>query len=169
MNLLEFVNKYGNQNIEEAELKKLLGIKENITWKPKYGENYYFTCSYGDIMYDTWDNTYNSEGRYALGNYFKTREEAEFALERLKTIAAMERYAKEHNECEIDWLQYKEPTTYQSKFYIAYDYEYGKINYCSNLEVKHNDIYFTSKEIAMNCVKEIGEERIKKYYLCVEE
>ena len=33
---------------------------------------------------------------------------------------------------------------------------------------KQNDIYFSSKEIAEQAVKEIGEERIKKYYFEVE-
>ena len=34
---------------------------------------------------------------------------------------------------------------------------------------KGNDIYFTSSEIEKNAVKEVGEDRLKKYYFEVKD
>ena len=162
MKLQEYIAKHGDLEIEEKALNNFLGIKDTKVWKPQTNDIYYYIYSAGNIFENTWVNIYNDEIRYEIGNCFKTREEADFMVERLKVINELKRFAIEHNECEIDWYD-----TNQAKYFISYDLINEEIVYCLNNFLKHNDIYFTSKEIAMNCVKEIGENRIKKYYLGV--
>ena len=55
-------------------------------WKPEKGDQYYFMDSVGDIVCDPLgDFTWMSE-RIAMGNCFKTREEAEAAAEKVKEM-----------------------------------------------------------------------------------
>jgi hypothetical protein len=153
-----------NEEIKEVEKEiaklqdKLAMLKSKKVWKPEEGETYWFI--YGDYsIYDScWDNDSTDNIRYSTGNCYKTKADAEFALEKQKLLVAMQRYADERNEEEIDWENDK------PKFYIYYNYR-QKIIYnssCTNFRGL-GQIYFTSKEIAENCVKEFTELRIKKY------
>lgn len=56
----------------------------------------------------------------------------------------------------------------QEKYYFYYNCTYKRFDINLVYGTKGNAIYFSSKEIAEQAVKEIGEERIKKYYFEVE-
>lgn len=170
-------NKMKNQNItvnmenlSPEERSTLLSLIEkanklkNKVWKPEKDETYYYLYSYGKIEEDTWDNANEDRIRYAIGNCFKTKEEAEFALERQKVIMELKRFALEHNEGEIDWND-----SNQIKYFLSYQHDKNIIFIDSYYFIQICDIYFTSEEIAKAAIKEIGEERIKKYYFEVEE
>lgn len=166
-------NKMENQNItvnmenlSNEERTTLLSLIEkaskpkNKVWKPEENETYYYICSYCNIEKDTYYdiNIKNNihKNRYAIGNCFKTKEEAEFALERQKVITELKRFALEHNEKEIDWSDGK------PKWLIYSNRNHVGVKYVNLL--KENNIYFTSEKITQAVIKEIGEERIKKYY-----
>lgn len=148
--------------IEKANEKK----SEPKVWKPKNGEEYYFIGNF-NVRIQTCTNHDADIFHYEIGNCFRTEEEAKFAIEKLKVIAEMKRFALEHNDGEIDWNNYK-----QSKYYIFIDMS------SKNKEIfiikgyickKYNDIYFTSKEIAEKAIEIIGKDRLKKYYFEVED
>ena len=155
-------------NLTEEERNQLLAlVKKSKVWKPKNSEKYYYMVSDGDMSEASWyDDSDIANDRYAIGNCFQTKKEAEFAVERLKVIAELKRFAQEHNEKEIDWRDYG-----QCKYYIFCEYhehvEYIDIG-CVK-ECKSNDICFTSEEIAQQAIDTIGEERLKKYYFEVED
>lgn len=155
-------------NLTEEERNQLLAlVKKSKVWKPKNSEKYYYMVSDGDTSESSWyDDSDIANDRYAIGNCFQTKKEAEFAVERLKVIAELKRFAQEHNEKEIDWRDYG-----QCKYYIFCEYhehvEYIDIG-CVK-ECKSNDICFTSEEIAQQAIDTIGEERLKKYYFEVED
>lgn len=154
------------ENLSQEERSTLLSLIEkakqkNKVWKPEENETYYYSYSYGNIDEDTWDSTNEDRNRYALGNCFKTKEEAEFALERQKVIMELKRFALEHNEKEIDWSDGK------PKWLICSNRNHVGVKYVNLL--KENNIYFTSEKITQAAIKEIGEERIKKYYFEVKE
>lgn len=160
-------------NLTEEERKQFLALvekateKESKVWKPKYDKTYYYIVSDGDTSDTYWnDNSKIANDRYAIGNCFQTKEEAEFAVERLKVIAELKRFAQEHNEKEIDWRNYS-----QCKYFIYCEYhehvEYIDVG-CEK-ECKSNDIYFMSEEIAHQAIDAIGEDRLKKYYFEVED
>lgn len=145
-------------------------MKKQINQRVKFGnlkkdETYYYLYSYGNIEEDTWDNVNEDRNRYALGNCFKTREKAEFALEKQKVITKLKRFALEHNKEKIDWNNSK------MKYYLYFNHEENCImtTYYCIYQFICEQIYFTSEEIAQAAIKEIGEERIKKYYFEVEE
>lgn len=155
------------ENLSQEERSTLLSLIEkankpkNKVWKPEKDEIYYYLYSYGKIEEDTWDNINEDRIRYAIGNCFKTKEEAEFALERQKVIMELKRFALEHNEKEIDWSDGKPKwLIYSNRNHVGFKYV--------NL-LKENNIYFTSEKITQAAIKEIGEERLKKYYFEVKE
>lgn len=171
-------NKMENQNItvnmenlSNEERTTLLSLIEkaskpkNKVWKPEENETYYYICSSCNIEKDTYYdiNIKNNihKNRYAIGNCFKTKEEAEFALERQKVITELKRFALEHNEKEIDWSDGK------PKWLIYSNRNHVGVKYVNLL--KENNIYFTSEKITQAAIKEIGEERLKKYYFEVKE
>lgn len=158
-----------NLTVEEREQLLALVKKSNKpkvkVWKPKKDEEYYFIGNCNDIRQDIWDkyNVYG-EGRYSIGNCFKTIEEARFAIEKLKVIAELKRFAQEHNEYEIDW------TNNSWKYYLSYNHlSIKSIVIISTITVQGANIYFTSEEIAKKAIESIGKDRLKKYYFEVED
>lgn len=170
-------NKMNNQNItvnmenlSQEERTALLSLIEkankpkNKVWNPEENETYYYSYSDGHIEKATCDNRNMDKNRYAIGNCFKTKEEAEFALERQKVITELKRFALEHNDKEIDWNNIE-----QRKCFLSYQHDKNIIFIDFYYSVQIYNIYFTSEEIAQAAIKEIGEERLRKYYFEVKE
>ena len=165
----EYQEHAGALMCEVAEMKKelsdmrdrldQLNVKEN-EW-PKFGDKYWsidtfgnvnqFTCSYEGI----YDNRCKS-----FGNVFRTKEDAEFAFERLKVLAEMRKFT-----FDPDWKDRNQP-----KWTIYYTHDNDAIKYAArhrcNLGI---GIYFESEERAAACVTAIGKDRLKKYFFCVTE
>lgn len=66
-------------------------------WKPITSEKYFFTYSNGDVDSVIWTENKADKGRYGLRNVFRTKEEAEFEVERRKIMTELQNYADEHN------------------------------------------------------------------------
>lgn len=136
-------------------------------WKPKESERYYFIDAYQEgIGNDTNDGVDADDFRLSIGNYFKTKEEAEHMVEKLKVIHELQKFAYENNEREIDW---NDGTQY--KHFLVYDTVCKTIcvDYRAYIKSEPFNIYFTSFVLAMEAIETIGEDRIKKYYFDVEE
>lgn len=136
-------------------------------WKPQISEKYYYISAYkGGAKCAINAGDYIDSFNFSVGNFFKTKEEAEHMIEKLKIINELQKFAYENNEKEIDWNNFS-----QNKFYLIYDSEVNNIlvDYFSCTRTNSFNIYFTSFEIAKKAIKTIGEDRIKKYYFDVEE
>lgn len=158
-----------NLTNEERETFLKLVEKGNKTnkrrWRGKRNDTYYyFSGSYR--LFDTVESEDNyDDNNYQFGNYFKTKEEAEFARKKRLIYQQLKDYALEHNTKEIDWDNYS-----LSKFCIAYDYHDNDLFIDAMQIVKYpNAVYFTSEKIAENAIGEIGEDNIKKYLFGVKE
>lgn len=65
-------------------------IKEPTRWKPEKFQNYYHVGGDGFVYSDTWANgSAVDNGRFEIGNCFKTEEEAERSAEYLKALAVV--------------------------------------------------------------------------------
>lgn len=63
-------------------------IKEPTRRKPEMGQTYYYVGGDGRVYDDTWVNdSAVDNGRFEIGNCFKTKEEAEQVIEYLKALA----------------------------------------------------------------------------------
>lgn len=158
------------KRIEDIE-KELAELKESIKeedennqlcWEPKLGERYYYITDYVEPYSEIWSESIMDSvdrDRLAIGNVFKTKEESNFAIERLKVIHELRQYAESRDAA---WDGKKK------HHYIAYNLDIEDINIYYNSLCNHNDIYFSSKEMAEKAVEAVGKDRIKKYYLEVE-
>lgn len=155
-------------NEERETLLKLVekGNKTNKKrWRGKKNDTYYY-FSRGCRLFDTVESEENyDDNNYQFGNYFKTKEEAEFARKKRLIYQQLKDYALGHNTEEIDWNNLS-----QFRWFIKYDNNCEIIRYCWTRFLNcMNQIYFTSEEIARAAVEEIGEDNIKKYLFGVKE
>lgn len=146
-----------------AELKEELKKAENINpdvFTPELGEKYLTIQSGGDIFINYWNYLSIDKDRLAIGNVLRTREEAEFEVERLKVIHELKMYAEPKS---VKWDGEKKHV------YIVYDMSSNniKIEYC--FWYKRDSLYFSSEDRVREAIKAVGEDRVKKYYLGVEE
>ena len=167
---------FNNLTKEEQEQFKALVEKANKpkskVWKPEENKDWYYflTPAYGEkcINYCFFGGGAFDKTNYIIGNCFRTKEEAEFALERLKVIAEMKRYIAEHDDVELDWDKFV-----QNKYYLYCDHTNVHNHICidsfHSTQCNEKSLYASSKEILENMIKEIGEERVKKYYFGVGE
>ena len=133
-------------------------------WKPSLGDLYYYINSNGDIKFSYY-NTRSIDKR-CIGNFFKTDEEADHMVEKLKVLKELQDFAIENRDEEISW---DEDSCY--KFYIYYDYKWKMIR-ITWATVSHGspfNIYFASEKAIHDAIDSIGEERIKKYYFDVKD
>lgn len=145
---------------ELDELDKVKIEPESRRWKPNRGQTYYFIGAVGSVICTTWYNSSDDLHRFAIGNVFKTKEEAEFVVERLKIIAELKEFA-EPDDAEWDKL----PRHYS----IYYDSYFKSVRTCCDSIFKFSVVHFESEEKAKEAIKAVGEDRIKKYYLRVKE
>lgn len=141
-----------NKQIEELKNVK---IEEDNVWKPKYNEYYWFVDSFGKVYEDRWLCFEGDEFRYSVGNVYKTKEDAEFKVEKLKVITQLKQFSRE--------------------FIYGYRNFYINLSNGSNLSYKYRSnvkvqgiIYFESEEKIKEAVESVGEDRIKKYLFGIE-
>ena len=85
------------------------------------------------------------------------------AVEKLKVIAELKRFAEEHNEF-MDWDDIDD-----TKWGIMYNHTDKTFYICCQSYIQIGMINFSSKEIAQKAIEYIGEDRLKKYYFEVQE
>lgn len=150
--------------ITEEQVKEIEKPKYK-RWRAEKGGKYYFLDSSCSVVYMVDYYIEFDRKRYEVGNYFKTKEEAEFRRQQLLYLQQYKDYLGEDLVTEDDW---KKPSL--GKHATCID------NYCNGLTLTTNNylkiqgvIYSNSKEKIEKFIKEIGEDNFKKYILEVEE
>lgn len=158
-------------NLEELkqELKKLenkineLENKGNNKYKRKRlkrGEIFWYLDEFGEVG-ETYES-YSKEDdfNYNVGNYFKTKEQAENYIEKLLIEQELKDIALELNKGEeTDW-----ENSNQDKYYLGFDYYKDEIDYyVNNRSKKQGAIYCLYKNFKNVAIERIGEERLTKY------
>ena len=152
---------------EREQLLKLVKKSNEMTkkrWRAQNHEVYYYISSDGKIESTTEINHPFDKGVYKFGNYFKTKEEAEFELNKRLVYQELKDYALEHNKVKFNWKD-----SLQDKWWIYYDFR-DKILSLGNWHITDEigQIYFSSQKIALDAITAVGEDRIKKYLFGVE-
>lgn len=155
---------------EREQFTKLLGkaseepSKESRVWKPKKIDQYYYINDFTDVCTDTWQEAGADYKRFEIGNVYKTREEACFALERAKVKAELKRYALEHNDPEKEAWDLK-----NRHFGLTLKHDTKDIGQ-TDLRIFQDEsaTCFTSAPIARDAIGAVGRERILKYIFGVE-
>lgn len=145
-----------------ADIEKKIGEKKSETggWKPEEEDEYWFVDSSGQAMYSVWDNCPIGNMRYKIRNCFQSSEEAEFVAEKLKAIAELKEFAEPKNRA---W------DGKNDHYAIFFNIHEKVIKVACTYIFKSGEIYFESEEKARQAIDAVGESRIKRFYLGVEE
>lgn len=143
-----------------AEDWKIYEEKPTRTWKPEFGEKYYYMTTNGNVGQDTFNTSFD-KCRLSFRNVFKTAEEARKMVEKIKIINQLQELSN------VDFYHNCEG----KKYLIIYNSKLKEIDYTTHTcirEVPFN-IYFATQKDCENAIKEIGEDNLKKYYFDVED
>lgn len=161
------------KNLTREERKTFLKLIERSKKIPEISEKrcrsknedeYYYIANDGEILLEHETGCKFDELNFQFGNYFKTIDEADFARKKQFTYQQLSDYALEHNTEAIDW---KNPQ--QNKWFIGCNHNNNTLITGVRQSVEFiNTVYFTSREIAENAIKEIGEDKIKYYLFGIE-
>ncbi|GAB7231424.1 hypothetical protein [Facklamia hominis] len=116
-----------------------------------YRDLYYYIHPNGEVFNDYWNICQLDKERLSIGNAFKTREEAEFAVEKLKVLHELEELGRPYRLGAENYFI----TLYRGvELTIGADYSYQSCYF---------GVYFDTSEEAQEAIDKIGEDRIKKY------
>ena len=123
---------------------------------PQYNDTYYNIESNGRVDWFKWgEGDYDLEAQ-GIGNIFRTEEQAEFAVEKLKVEAELRKFSRPfkngQSNCNI----------------ILSDNENVSTAYWKEIQIQ-GSIYFESAEKAQQAIEAVGIDRIKKYIFEVED
>ena len=123
---------------------------------PKNYDDYWYIDTTGDILNENWHGFGFEEAMLEIGNVFRTKEQAEFAIEKLKVEAELRKFSRPFEMLSTNWLITRESN--------------GDIeaNWSSHVE-SQGTLYFDSEDEATKAIRSVGEERIKKYIFEVED
>lgn len=161
---IEMSENYIVINGKRAELTKeqmeQLGIevKENKRWRAVNEGEYWFVDSNNEVGNDK-EYGYNYDNfRYYSHNYFRTREEAKTYARILQTETLLKKYADEHNEKFEDDVKYYLYLADKPDLWEGYVKVQGVL---TNLCFRPRQVWFSSTNIALNAIKEIGQNALK--------
>lgn len=148
------------QKVIETDKEEQKKKETKNHWKPITSEKYFFTYSDGDVDSVIWTENKADKGRYGLRNVFRTKEDAEFEVERRKIIAELQNYADDHNG---------EISNPSDAFWIAFDEDDMSIT----VEMESylppvGTVLFSDADTAYDAIESIGEDRIIKYMFGIE-
>lgn len=146
-----------------AEDWKIYKEKENNrSWKPKEGDTIFYITETGRVISGTFLSLLPSDNDKVLfNNAFKTAEEAEHMVEKIKIINKLR---------ELSNINFND-TSDEAHYAIAYDVEANEITF--NVSYYYKDlpfnIYFATEEALKKAVETIGEDNLKKYYFDIKD
>lgn len=125
--------------------------KTEEEFKPEYGDEYWAISSRGEPDKFRWAGDIIDKGAFNLGNIFRTKEEAEFEVGRLKVLRELEKMGRPYDNRFMNWRIYLDGN--------------GDIDYYCETEERniYGNYYFRSRYEVIKAVYKISEERIKKY------
>ena len=161
MNKQEILEEIKKTEEHLTNMKKMLEECEYERWKPQEDERYYYVNSWSEIESDNFNKVgYCDSRRYKFFNCFQTYKQAEAEAEKILVRRQLEDTARRLNKGQkIDWnnQQQRKYSLYLSSNRDAiewYGETYRKVQgtvYCLD-----NDFYNVA-------IREIGEERLKRY------
>lgn len=144
----------------EAEQAESNNPQMNTRWRARGNETYYYFYSDGEIAQSKENCESTDTKRYNLGNYFKTEEEAENVVEKIKIYTQLKDLALRLNKgVNVNWRDCR------NKYSISYDTSAGKmVSYWNTRLQEMGQIYCLDSSFLDGAIKEIGEENLKKLF-----
>lgn len=151
---MELLNRIEELEKEIAELKSK--VKEGPKF-PEYGDTYWCIDAEGIVYVNTFEGIQADRNILEIGNVFKTAEEAEFVVEKLKV-------EEELRNLSDSWDLEKTQYTFSFNWEVTeFEVEYHDYNQYPG------SYYFDSVDSLQQALETVGEARIKKYFFGVED
>ena len=125
---------------------------------PEEEESVYFIRRGTQVIYDTrfWSNSFIDKNMFEMGEYFKTKKEAEQHLKECKLLFRIKQWAKEKNKgWKPNWKDEDE-----EKYYIDLDRCEGTVEsgYTWSFDKISKLPYFRTLKTAEECIELFGDE-----------
>lgn len=136
-----------------VELEELAKEEQKF---PQDGDVYWYINPLGFAFHDEWSGFITERHKIEIGNVFKTKEQADFAVEKLKVEAELRKFSKPFE-------------IWGDNFVMVFDGAFSE-QAIKNMSIinMQGAIYFESEEKVWQAIESIGEERINKYIFEVE-
>lgn len=142
--------------IEELE-KELLELKELVKEFPQDEDKYWYVGMRGNVFSSEWEGLPSEEHMLEVGNIFKTEDEAELAVGKLKVETELRKFSQPFESM-------------TDNFIIVFDRETYKLGVKAVIFSDiQGAIYFNSTTVAEEAIESVGAERIKKYIFGMED
>ena len=142
-----------------CDLEKMLCECECERWKPNIHNLYYYVDSTGSTSDTYFIPSSNDIKRFNTYNCFRTKEQAKLEAEKILVRRMLEDIARRLNKGQgIDWGDKN-----QCKWFIIYDTTFGIETYSVSENIIQGVVYCLDENFLNTAIKEIGEERLKKY------
>lgn len=159
MTLKEWWEQNQDKEVRIKEDGSISITKKGDRWTPKLEDRYWIVTHDGGSEWSTWEDDYTDKNRYAIGNIFETKEEADKTVEILKIRAQL----KACGGKEVWEMNGKQSVT------IFYDPELKELDTWSGSSPDAWAVCFDTHAQAQVAAEKVGKERIKKYLFGVEE
>lgn len=159
MNKQEILNEIEKTKEHLTNMEKMLAECEYERWKPRYGKYFWYVDTALKIQTEPYNGFNIDELRFNTYNFFQTKQEAEAEAEKILVRRMLEDIARRLNKGEkVDW-----DIEEQIKFCLFIN-ECGDV--CHSVCCTHKtegSVYCLDENFKDVAIKEIGEERLKKY------
>ena len=137
-----------------AELEEL--AKEEREF-PQEGHWYWHITSDAGIGINSWEGGLEFEKeQLSIGNVFRTKEQAEFAVKKLKVEAELRKFSRKFIWGGENWIL---SMGTNKDIFLVYEDD----------EMNQGAVYFEDEYKALEAIEAVGKERIKKYIFGVED
>lgn len=140
--------------------KKIKALKAEVQREdefPQFGDDYWYVDSDTDVMDTAWYDGEYDQGRVSIDNVFKTKEQAELAVEKLKVEEELRKFGRPFKEREENWMV----------IWNGYDDNFVTESFSRLIHL--GSIYFENHAKAQQAIESVGEKRIKKYLFGLED
>lgn len=137
--------------IDELEAQAAKAKTEADDSWPKIGEAYFYIDCDGDIGENDWEDDGLDARRFAIGNAYRTKEEAKREVERRKVLTELRKLAN------ASWIKW--PVTHA---YYSFRVFNGEIDICA-YSYRRNElgvVYFATEKAAEAAIETIGADRL---------
>ena len=154
-----------SENISEDKIKKVLkelGIKDSKRWVPEIGEEYWAVSNDGEVCKFVWEGDGYDLHFKLTGAMFKTKEEAQHHLNKIKFLAQM-KIDFEDNSDEIDWS-----TGSATKYHIQFRHSTHEIEVDCWTRIQQQGAMLTTNREWLEQYIIDNETQLKKYCFGIE-
>ncbi len=164
--LVDFVGLFGMTVVKEPVEEKTSGFVDMRVVEPKAHEKFFYLYNNTVVGPSFWNIDYENDdynnAMWSIGNVYNTKEQAEYALERMKVRAELERLSL---DCWGDDVPYNLEKLYHIRLSkdLFEDHNISYVDAVACFDCVYDFVVFKTIEDCRKAIETVGADRIKKY------